>query len=119
MMQSRHMRAYPDANVSERIKAFRLRIWVVPIDRRCPINGYATQDKAQKDWRIEPVAAPHQQVVPADYTHARRWRRRACSDPHFMELRGMWHKHSPRYFREVMPLGGAGAKCARPSSINH
>jgi len=34
-------------------------------------------------------------------------------------LHGTGHKHSPRYFREVMLLAGAGAKCARPSSINH
>jgi len=113
------MRAYPDADVSERIKASRLRIWFVPIDRRCPINGYPTQDEAQKDWHVQPVAAPHQQLVPANYKHAGSIPRRECSDSFLIELRAMWHKHSPRQFREVMPLGGAGAKCARPFSINH
>jgi hypothetical protein len=28
-------------------------------------------------------------------------------------------RYSPRYFRTIMRLGGAGAKCARPSSISH
>ena len=38
--------------------------------------------------------------------------RRACSDSLLIELREMWHKYSPRQFREVMLSGGAGEKCA-------
>jgi hypothetical protein len=95
-MQSGHMRAYPDADVSERIKASCLRIWFVLIDRRCPINGHATQDEAKKDWHVQPVAAPHQQVVPANYTHAGFTLRRARSVPFFVELHGTGHNHSRR-----------------------
>jgi hypothetical protein len=42
LVQPWYMGAYPDAEVSERIEASRLRISVVLIDRGCPINGYAT-----------------------------------------------------------------------------
>ena len=96
MMQPRHMRAYPDADVSERIEASRLRTWFVFVDWRCPVNGYATQDEAKKDWHVQPVAVPHQQVMPANYTHAGLILRRGCSDSFVLELRGMWHKYCPR-----------------------
>ena len=56
----------------------------------------ATQDEAQKDWYVQPMAAPHQQVVPANYEHAGFRLRRAGSDSFVIELRGMWHKYSPR-----------------------
>jgi len=59
LMQPGYMRANPDADVSERVKGSRLPIWFVLIDRRCPINGDAAQDQAQKDWHVQPVAAPH------------------------------------------------------------
>jgi hypothetical protein len=38
----------------------------VLIDRRCPTNGQATQDEAQENWHVQPVAATHQQVMPAN-----------------------------------------------------
>src|SRR5215471_19083506 len=98
LVQSRHMSAYPDTDVGERIKASRLRIWFVLIDRRCPINGQATQNEAEKNWHVQPMAAPHQQVVPANYKHAGFGLRRACSGSFVLELRGLWHKYSPRYF---------------------
>src|SRR5262249_56044029 len=82
-------------------------------------KGHATQDEAEKDWHVQPVTAPHQQVVLANHKHAGFRLRRACRDSFVIELRGMWHKYSPGYLREVMPLAGAGAKCARPSSISH
>jgi hypothetical protein len=71
-------------------------IWFVLIDRRCPINGQATQDETQEDWQVQPVAAPHQQLVPASYKHASLTFRRACSDVLLIELSGTWHRHSPR-----------------------
>ena len=58
LVQPWYMRAYPDADVSERIKASRLRIWFVSVDRRCPIDGDATQDEAQKNGDVQPVAKP-------------------------------------------------------------
>src|SRR5262249_52491052 len=109
LVQPGYMRAYPDADVRERIEVPGQWIWCVLIYGRCPVNGHATQDEAQKDWHGQPVAAPHQEVVPANYKHAGLTIRRACSDPFLEELHGTWHRPSPRYFREVMPLGGAGA----------
>jgi hypothetical protein len=47
-------------------------------------------------WHVQPVAAPHQQVVPANYKYAGLTLRRACSDSLLIDLRGMWHKYSPR-----------------------
>src|SRR2546428_6583383 len=96
LVRSGHMRAYPDTDVRERIDVSRQWIWFVLIDRRCPISGHATQDQAQKDWHAQPVAAPHQQVVPANYTHAGLISRRECSDSFLFELCGMWHRYSPR-----------------------
>jgi hypothetical protein len=96
LVQPWHMRAYPSTDVRKRVKIPGHWIWFVLLDRRWAINGHATQDEAQKDWHVQPMAAPHQQVVPANYTHAGLIPRRACSDPFLMELRGMWHKYSPR-----------------------
>jgi hypothetical protein len=95
LVQPRYMRAYPDAEVRQRIEIPGHWIWFVLIDRRCPINGHATQDEAQKDWHVQLVAAAHQQVVPANYEHAGFRLRRAGSDAFLIELRGMWHKYSP------------------------
>ncbi len=52
LVRSGHMRAYPDTDVRERIDVSRQWIWFVLIDRRCPVNGHTTQDKAQKDWHV-------------------------------------------------------------------
>jgi hypothetical protein len=82
------MRAYPDADVRKRINASRLKIWFVMIDRRCPVNGNAAQDEAEKDWHVQPVAPPDQQVVSAHYTHAGLILRHACSD-HLRDMSGM------------------------------
>src|SRR5215471_9619462 len=76
-VQTWYMRAYPGADVRKRIKASGLQIRFVAIDRRCPINGNATQDEAEKEWHVQPVTAPNQQVVPASYTHAGSRLRRA------------------------------------------
>jgi hypothetical protein len=96
LVQPWYMCAYPDADVRQRIKIPGHWIWFVLIDRRCPINGQATQDEAQKDWHVQPVAAPDQQVVPANYQHAGFRLQRAGRDLFLIELRGMWHKDSPR-----------------------
>jgi len=70
LMQPWYMRAYPNTNVRKRIEIPGQWIRFVLIDRRCLINGHATQKEAQKDWHVQPVAAPHQQMVPANYKHA-------------------------------------------------
>src|SRR5713101_518957 len=54
-------------------------------------GGHATQDDAQKGWHVQPVAAPHQQVMLANYEHAGLRLRRARSDPFPLELHGTWH----------------------------
>ena|SRR5215470_11399512 len=92
-----YLGAHPDANVGQWIKAPGVRISFVPIDRRCPLNGHATEDEAEKDWQVQPVAAPHHQVMSVNYTHAGLILRHACSD-HVREMSGMGHTHSPPYF---------------------
>jgi hypothetical protein len=77
LMQLWYMRAYPNTNVRKRIEIPGQWIRFVLKDRRCPINGHATQKEAQKDWYVQPVAAPHQQMVPANYKHAGLGLRRA------------------------------------------
>lgn len=96
LVQAWYMRANPSTGVRNRVETPGHWIWIVLIDRGCPINGHTTQDEAQKDWHVQPVAAPHQQVVPANYEHAGFRLRRACSGSFLIELRGMWHKYSPR-----------------------
>ena len=96
LVQPWYVRAYPNTDVRKRIEIPGHWIWLVLIDRRCPINGYATQDEAQKDWNVQPVAAPHQQVMPANYKHASFRIGRACSDAFLMELHGKWHRYFHR-----------------------
>ena len=68
------------------------------------------------------MAAPHQQVVSANHTHAGLILRHACSD-HRAAMNGMGNRYSRRYFLDVengvMFEGGGAAKCARPSWISH
>jgi hypothetical protein len=95
LVQPWYMRAYPSAGLRKRIEIPGHWIWFVLIDRRCPINRHTTQDEAKKNWHVQPVAAPHQQVMPANYPHAGLIPRRECSGSFLIELRGMWHKCSP------------------------
>ena len=88
LMQPWYMRAYPNTNVRKRIEIPGQWIRFVLIDRRCLINGHATQKEAQKDWHVQPVAVPHQQVVSASYTHAGSILRHACRD-HLRDMSGM------------------------------
>src|SRR5215472_3535061 len=96
LVQPRDMRAYPDTDIRKPSGIPGHWVWFVLIDRRCPINRHAAQDEAQKDWHVQPVAAPHKQVVLANYKHASLTLQRACSDPFLIELHGTWHRHSPR-----------------------
>src|SRR5215471_19138618 len=79
LVQPRYMRADPYADVRNRIGIAGHCIGSVFIDRRCPIDRQATQDEAQKDWHVQPMTAPHQQVVSAYYTHTGLILRHACS----------------------------------------
>src|SRR5215467_2501988 len=100
LVQPWHMRAYPYTDIRKPVGISGQCIWFVMIDRRCPINGQATQDEAQKDWHVQPVAAPHQQVVPVNYKHAALTHWRTWSDGFLIELGdGMWHKCCCRYPR--------------------
>ena len=68
------------------------------------------------------MAAPHQQVVSANHTHAGLILPHACTD-HLAAMNAMDNTYSRRYFLDVEDLvmfeGGAAAKCARPSWISH
>ena len=55
----------------------RIRIWLVLIDRRSPVNRDATQNEAKKDRHIQPVTPAHQEMVFPDDEHARLFRQRA------------------------------------------
>src|SRR6516225_3797327 len=88
VVQPWYVRAYPTTGVRKRIEIPSQWIWLVPVDRGCPVNGQAAQDEAQKDWHVQPVAPPHQQVVSANYTHAGLFLRHACSD-HLRDMSGM------------------------------
>jgi hypothetical protein len=96
VMQCRHMRADPGTDVRERIDIPAHWIWFVLIDRRCPVNGHTTQDEADKDWHVQPMAASRHQVMLVNRKHAGLTLRRARSIPFFIELHGTGHKHSPR-----------------------
>ena len=71
VMHSGHMGAYPDSNIRCHIEVSRIRIWLVLIDRRSPVNGDAAENKAEKDRHIQPVTAAHQEMVLLDHEQAR------------------------------------------------
>src|ERR1700677_953249 len=77
VMLSGHMSAYPDSDVRRDIEVSRVRIWLVLVDRRSPVNRDATQNEAKKDGHIQPVAPAHQEMVLPDDEHARLFRQRA------------------------------------------
>src|SRR5580692_11222485 len=77
VMQSRHMGAYPDSNIRRHIEVSGIRIWLVLIDRRGPVNGDAAENEAEKDWHIQPVTPAHQEMVLLGYEHARQFWQRA------------------------------------------
>src|SRR6266481_4006919 len=77
MMLSGHMGAYPDSNIRRHIDVSRIRIWLVLIDRRSPVNRDATQNEAKKDRHIQPVTPAHQEMVFPDDEHARLFLQRA------------------------------------------
>src|ERR1700733_10101670 len=70
-MQSRHMDAYPDSNIRRHIDVSRIRIWLVLVDRRSPVNRDATQNETKKDRYIQPATPAHQEMVFPDDEHAR------------------------------------------------
>src|SRR5712671_4572478 len=70
VMQSGHMGAYPDSNIRRHIEVSRIRIWLVLIDRRSPVNRDAAENEAEKDRHIQPVAPTHQEMVLPDDEHA-------------------------------------------------
>src|SRR6267143_1738877 len=74
VMQSGQMGAYPDSNIRGHIEVSSIRIWIVLIDRRSPVNGDAAENKAEKDRHIQPVTAAHQEMVLLDHEHARLFR---------------------------------------------
>src|SRR6267378_6624513 len=77
VMQARHMGAYPDSNIRRHIDVSRIRIWLVLIDRRSPVNRDATQNEAKKDRHIQPVTPAHQEMMFPDDEHARLFLQRA------------------------------------------
>ncbi len=79
-MQSRHMSADPDSNIRRHIEVSRIRIWLVLIDRRGPINRNAAENNTEEYGHIQPVAPANQQVVPLDHEHLRLARQRARGD---------------------------------------
>src|SRR5258708_35462442 len=77
MMQSGHMSAYPDSNIRRHIEVSRIRIWLVLIDRRGPVDRDAAQNKTEKDRHIQPVTPAYQEMVFPDDEHVRLFRPRA------------------------------------------
>lgn len=49
----------------------RIRIWLVPIDRRSPVDRNATQNEAKKNRHVQPLTPAHQKMVFSDDEHAR------------------------------------------------
>jgi hypothetical protein len=63
MLLAGDMGANPDSNIRCHIEVSRSRIWLVLIDRRGPVNGDAAQNKAKKEWHVQPVTPAHQDMV--------------------------------------------------------
>ena len=67
---ARDMGAYPDSDVRCHIEVSRIRVWLVLIDRRGPVNGDAAQNKAKKEGHVQPVTPAHQDMVSFNHEHA-------------------------------------------------
>src|SRR5262249_6570958 len=85
---ARQVSTNPHSGIGKIVGGTSLRTWIVLINRRSPINRNSTDDESQKKGNIQPMADSNEHVMFPDYTHARRWRRRACSEPLLMELSG-------------------------------
>src|SRR5882757_11193762 len=69
VMQSGHVAAYPDSNISRHIDVSRIRIWLVLIDGRSPVNRDAAGNKAEKYRQIQPVTPQHQKMMFLGHMH--------------------------------------------------
>src|ERR1700677_5042139 len=67
---TRDMRANPDSNIRCHIEASRIRIGLVLINRRSPVNGDAAQHKSEKERHVHPVTPAHQEMVTFNHEHA-------------------------------------------------
>src|SRR5712691_4959264 len=74
LIQSGQMGAYPDSNIRRHIEVSRIRIWLVLIDRRGPVNRDAAENEAEKDRHIQPVTPAHQEMMPPGHKHSRLFR---------------------------------------------
>src|ERR1700676_4300763 len=80
VMQPGHMGAYPDSDIGQHVEVPCIRIWLVLIDRRTPVNRDAAQNEAEKDRHIQPVTPAHQEMMPPGHEQARLFRWRARRD---------------------------------------
>jgi hypothetical protein len=64
------MGADPDSDIRCHIEVSRIRVWLVLIDRRRPVNRDAAQNKAKKERRIQPMTPAHQDMVSFNHEHA-------------------------------------------------
>src|SRR6266403_338306 len=77
VMQSGHMGAYPDSNICRQIDVSRIRIWLMLIDGRGPVNRDAAENEAEKYRHIQPVTPTHQEMVLPSHEHAGLFHQRA------------------------------------------
>jgi hypothetical protein len=64
------MGANPDSDIRCHIEVSRIRVWLVLIDRRSPVNGDAAQNKAKEERHVQPVTPAHQDMVSFNHEHA-------------------------------------------------
>ena len=67
---TRDVCANPDSDIRCHIEVSRIRVWLVLIDRRSPVNGDAAQNKAKKERDVQPVTCAHKDMVSFSHEHA-------------------------------------------------
>jgi hypothetical protein len=70
-MLTREVRANPDSDIRCHIEVSGIGIWLVLINRRGPVNGYAAQNEANKERHIQPVTPAHQDMMSFNHEHRR------------------------------------------------
>jgi hypothetical protein len=70
MVLTRDIGANPDSDIRCHIEVSRIRVWLVLIDWRSPVNGNATQNKAKKERPVQPVTPTDEDMVSFNHEHA-------------------------------------------------
>ena len=89
MVLTGDMSANPVPDISCHIEVACIRVWLVLIDRRRPVNGDAAQNESKKERHVQPVTPAHEDLVTFNHEHAWLYQYRARGSR--LVMKG-WHR---------------------------